>query len=122
MGQCGLRILGVKERPGCLSVAEFPGIRVGKLAVINEPMSGLSAWFCHKLQTVAQLGSRSPSRGPGSGRTTARPTPSGASKQGRVPEIEMLGHRPGDHRVQPETWETGMINCFFLRAHRGVGL
>ena len=29
----------------------------------------------------------------------------GDSKQGLLPEIETLSHRPGEHRVQPETRE-----------------
>jgi len=37
----------------------------------------------------------------------------GDSKRGHVPEIETLSHRPGEHRVWPETGETGVIDCFF---------
>lgn len=43
MGQCGLRILGVTQRPGVPESAELPNIRAGKLAAISEPRSGLSA-------------------------------------------------------------------------------
>jgi len=45
----------------------------------------------------------------------------GDSTRGRVPEIETLGQSPGEHGVRPETWETGMIDCFPLGAHGGVG-
>ena len=38
------------------------------------------------------------------------------SKRAHVPEIEMLGHRPGEHGVQPESGETGVIDCFSLGA------
>ena len=39
----------------------------------------------------------------------------GDSKQGHMPETETLGHRLGEHRVQRETKETGVIDCFSLR-------
>ena len=41
----------------------------------------------------------------------------GDSKWGGMPEIERLGHRPGEHGEQPETREAGVIDCFSLRAH-----
>ena len=41
----------------------------------------------------------------------------GDSTRGRVPEIEMLGHRPGEHGVWTETGEMGVIDCFSLGAH-----
>ena len=39
--------LGLLEDWGCPNAAELPGIRVGKLAALSEPMSGISAWGCH---------------------------------------------------------------------------
>ena len=41
----------------------------------------------------------------------------GDSTRGRVPEIEMLGHRPGNHGVWPKMGETGVTDRFSLRAH-----
>ena len=41
----------------------------------------------------------------------------GDSKQGHVPEIEMLRHRPDEHGVQTETRENGVTDCFSLREH-----
>ena len=42
-GQRGLRSLGSLKDRGCLSIAEFVGIRAGKLAIEKEPRSELSA-------------------------------------------------------------------------------
>lgn len=44
----------------------------------------------------------------------------GDSERGCAPEIETLGHRPGELRVRPETREMGGIDCFSLRVHWGV--
>ena len=127
---------GTQEDWGCLSVAGFPDIRVGKLAEISKCRSGSSAWGCHKPWTKAQLCNCSTSRGPTNNRTCEIPPSSSGkssteasrqesagfrdSKQGHVPEIEMLSHRVGEHGVWTETRETGVINCFSLRGHWGV--
>lgn len=36
----------------------------------------------------------------------------GDSKWDRVPETEMLGHRPNEHGTWPETREMGVADCF----------
>ena len=41
----------------------------------------------------------------------------GDSKRGRVPDPEMLSHRLGEHGVRMETRETGVTDCFSLKAH-----
>jgi len=81
---------------------------------------------------MAGLGYCSPRRGPARGKTKVRP-PSlpweeqrgcppqepvkfRDSNRGHVPEIKMLGHGLGEHRVQTETRETRVIDCFSVRA------
>jgi len=124
--------LGHKKQ-GYLSASEFPSIRAKKPAANSELRSGHSAWRCHKLQTMAGLGYCSPRRGPARGKTKVRPpslpweeqrgsTPQGSagfgdSTRGQVPEIETLGHRPGEHGERPETGETAVLDCFSLGAH-----
>ena len=39
------------------------------------------------------------------------------TKRGHMPEIEMLDHRLGEHRLWPETRQSRMIDSFFLRVH-----
>ena len=34
-----------------------------------------------------------------------------------MPEIERLGHRQGEHRVQMETGDTDVTDCSSVRAH-----
>ena len=65
------------------------------------------------------MGKETPSPFLGSGGHGCEPQESagfGESKQSCVPVIEMLSHRLGEHGVELETRETGVIDCFFLRA------
>ena len=50
MGQCGLKIPGVRERMGLHEPTEFPNIAVGKLVLIREPRRDLSARFTINLE------------------------------------------------------------------------
>lgn len=116
---------GSQKECGCLTAAEFPGTGVGKPSPISKPRSGLSAWCCYKPGTVALSGDHS-SRGPKNGRTMGRhpalpqeqqcvsvpqkSTGFGDSKWDCVSELEVLGHRLGEHKVWMET-------SFSLRTH-----
>ena len=42
-------------------------------------------------------------------------------KWGHVPGMEILGWRPGEYRVQTQTRETEVTDCFSLRAHLAFG-
>ena len=121
LGQWGLKTVGVTERLGVPEYGRAPK------AAKTEPRSGLSAGVAinHDQGTVGPLLlEQEPNKWQirGDSLSSARRSALlesagfGDSKWGRVSEIEMLGHSPGEHGVWLETREAGGSDCFTLRA------